>query len=146
MAKDAATKTLEKQNKELSKLSGADCCSICGMLCKAKNRKKGVFTLNFVLRAAICVFAAPALAAGALCWVAVVLSVIAAILFICTRSKKMCTCIPMLRDLHKKERKRLFSRAYWWTGLCAVIVMIIVGILDANCDPPTSDCPNFDWV
>ena len=59
MAKD---KTVSKTMNKMDDLKGADCCTVCGMLCKAKNRKKGVFTLNALLRWGICIWAYPALA------------------------------------------------------------------------------------
>merc|ERR1712110_141072 len=130
----------------MEKLKGADCCTVCGMLCKAKNRKKGVFTLNFLLRVGVSVWVYPAVESGMGLIGAIVFAVIAAIFYFCSRSKKMCICIPMLRDLHKKERKRFFARAYWWTSLIAVIIMIIIGLMDPKCtksDP--RDCHNYDW-
>ena len=75
-----------------------------------------------------------------------VLTAAAVIFYLCSRSKKMCTCIPMLKNLHKKERKRLFSRAYWWTGLVAILFMIITAAMPINCDPPTLDCHNVAWT
>ena len=78
-------------------------------------------------------------------YVAILFAILAVVMYLCSRSKKMCTCIGMLRDLHKKERKRFFSRAYWWTGLVAVLIMIIVALMPSNCDPMTKDCHNYTW-
>ena len=61
MTKD---KTLDKTEKGMKKLGDADCCTVCGMLCKAKNRKKGVFTLNALLRLGLGGYASGALASG----------------------------------------------------------------------------------